>query len=197
MTSLDERPDSHRAISYWGHRCILLASYARLSIIALMGEAPTLDGPPVGVGLGFDISMWPLAVITMPPVTTPADIAYMQECYERIFAAPVRHALIVDATTIVRVPDAALRRQLKAFEDSRRQAAQEKNIGSAVIIQNALVRGAYTALRWISPQPAPNKAFATMEEAARWCVEGIEKDGQVVPVAAYRLAGLAGRAATG
>jgi hypothetical protein len=95
------------------------------------------------------------------------------------------------------VPDAALRRQLKAFEDSRRQAAQEKNIGSAVIIQNALVRGAYTALRWISPQPAPNKAFATMEEAARWCVEGIEKDGQVVPVAAYRLAGLAGRAATG
>jgi hypothetical protein len=162
-----------------------------------MGEAPKLSGPPVGVGLRFDISMWPLAVITMPPVTTPADIIYMQECYERIFAAPTRHALIVDATTIVRVPDAALRRKIKAFEDSRRRAAGEKNIGSAVIIQNALVRGAYTALRWISPQPAPNKAFATMEEAARWCVEGIENDGQVVPVAAYRLAGLASKAAAG
>lgn len=162
-----------------------------------MGEAPKLGGPPVGVGLRFDVSMWPLAVITMPPVTTPADIAYMQECYEHVFAARARHALIVDTTSIVRVPDAALRREIKAFEDSRRTAAREKNIGSAVIIENALVRGAYTALRWISPQPAPNKAFGAMGDAARWCVEGIENDGQVVPIAAYRLAGQAPKAATG
>lgn len=156
-----------------------------------------MGGPPVGVGLVFDVSMWPLAVITMPPVMTPADIQYMQVCYEQVFAVPTRHALIVDTTTIVRVPDAALRREIKSFEDSRRSAAREKNIGSAVIIQNALVRGAYTALRWISPQPAPNKAFATMQEAARWCVQGIGDDGQVVPIAAYRLAGLAGRSAVG
>jgi len=162
-----------------------------------MGEAPRLGGPPVGVGLVFDVSMWPLAVITMPPVTTPADIQYMQECYEHIFDAPMRHALIVDTTTIVRVPDAALRRELKAFEDSRRSAAREKNIGSAVVLANALVRGAYTALRWISPQPAPNKAFATVQDAAQWCVQGIENDGQIVPIAAYRLAGLADRIAVG
>ncbi len=162
-----------------------------------MGEAPRLGGPPIGVGLRVDISMWPLAVITMPPVTTPADIEYMQGCYEHIFAAPNRHALIVDTTTIVRVPDAALRRQIKAFEDSRRKAAREKNIGSAVIIENAIVRGAYTALRWISPQPAPNKAFGNMQDAARWCVKGIEDDGQIVAVAAYRLAGLAPKAAAG
>jgi hypothetical protein len=162
-----------------------------------MGQAPKLGGPPIGVGLVFDVSMWPLAVITMPPVTTPADILYMQECYEHVFAAPTRHALIVDTTTIVRVPDAALRRELKAFEDSRRTAAREKNIGSAVVLANALVRGAYTALRWISPQPAPNKAFATVREAAEWCVQGIENDGQVVPIAAYRLAGLADKIAAG
>ncbi len=162
-----------------------------------MGKAPVLSEPPVGVGLGFDVSMWPLAVITMPPVMTRADIAYMQECYQHVFAAPSRHALIVDTTTIVRVPDAALRREVKAFEDSTRARARDKNIGSAVIIENAIVRGAYTALRWISPPPAPNKAFGAMVDAARWCVEGIEADGQVVPVTAYRLAGLAPRAATG
>ena len=162
-----------------------------------MGEAPKLGGPPVGVGLRFDVSMWPLAVITMPPVTTPADIAYMQECYEHVFAAPTRHALIVDTTTIVRVPGAALRRDMKTFEDSRRPIIRQKNIGSAILIQNALVRGAYTALRWISPQPAPNRAFAGVQEAAQWCVEGIEADGQVVPIAAYALAGLAAHASTG
>lgn len=162
-----------------------------------MGDSPRLNGPPVGVGLRFDVSMWPLAVITMPPVMTEADIAYMQECYQHVFAAPTRHALIVDTTTIVRVPDAALRKKVKAFEDSTRSEAAAKNIGSAVIIQNAIVRGAYTALRWMSPQPAPNRAFPDIVEAARWCVRGIEEDGQVVPVAAYRLAGLADRVATG
>ena len=75
-----------------------------------MGEAPKLSGPPLGVGLRFDVSMWPLVLITMPPVTTRADIEYMQGCYEHVFQAATRHALIVDSTTIVRVPDATLRR---------------------------------------------------------------------------------------
>ena len=162
-----------------------------------MGGVPSLGAAPAGVGLQFDVSKWPLAVITMPPVLTVADIEYMQACYELVFAAPTRHALIVDTTTIVRVPEATLRRQMKAFEDSRRPIIRKKNIGSAIIIQSAVVRGGYTALRWISPQPAPNRAFPTLREAAEWCVHGIEADGQIVPIAAYRLAGLAGHTSAG
>ena len=155
-----------------------------------MGEAPRIEGPPVGVGLGFDVSMWPLVVITMPPVTTPADFDYLQRCYEHIFAAPTRHALIVDTTTIEKIPDATLRRRMKEFEDGRRPIIRDKNIGSAIVLSNAMVRGAYTALRWISPQPAPNKAFSNVRDAARWCIEGIEADGQDVPASAYILAGM-------
>lgn len=162
-----------------------------------MGEFLRISGPPPGVGLGFDVSMWPLVVLRMPPIMIEDDIHYMQQCYEHVFAAPTRHALIVDTTPFVRVPDATLRRRMKEFEDSRRPIIKEKNIGSAIIIQNALVRGAYVALRWISPQPAPNKAFPTMQEAARWCVRGIEEDGQIVPIAAYALAGMANKAASG
>ena len=168
-----------------------------MSIIRHMGEFPKVSGPPAGVGLLFDVSMWPMVVISMPPVMIDDDVVYMRECYEHVFAAPARHALIVDTTTIVRVPDAGMRRQMKEFEDSKRPIIREKNIGSAIIIQNTLVRGAYTALRWISPQPAPNKAFSTMEAAAHWCVQGIEGDGQVVPIAAYAMAGLANKTANG
>ncbi len=168
-----------------------------MSIILHMGEFPKVNGPPAGVGLLFDVSMWPMVVISMPPVMIDDDVVYMRECYEHVFAAPTRHALIVDTTTIVRVPDATMRRQMKEFEDGKRPIIREKNIGSAIIIQNTLVRGAYTALRWISPQPAPNKAFSTMEAAARWCVQGIEGDGQVVPIAAYAMAGLANKTASG
>jgi hypothetical protein len=118
------------------------------------------------------------------------DIVYLQESYELIFAAPNRHALVVDTTTIESIPDATLRRRMKEFEDSRRPIIREKNIGSAIVLSSSLVRGAYTALRWISPQPAPNKAFSNVRDAARWCIEGIEADGQKVPPAAYVLAGM-------
>jgi hypothetical protein len=145
---------------------------------------------PVGVGIDFDVSMWPLVQVTMPAAIEVADIVYLQQSYEHVFAAPTRHALIVDTTTIEKVPDAALRRKMKEFEDGRRPIIRDKNIGSAIVLSNALVRGAYTALRWISPQPAPNKAFSNLRDAARWCIEGIVADGQEVPAAAYILAGM-------
>ena len=155
-----------------------------------MGEPPHIAAPPQGVGLNFDVYMWPLVLVTMPPVTGVDDITYLQACYEHVFAAPTRHALIVDTTTIAKVPDAALRRRMKDFEDGKRPIIARKNIGSAIVIQNSIIRGAFTALRWISPQPAPNKAFSEIREAAKWCIRGIEQDGQTPPLAAYILAGL-------
>ena len=151
---------------------------------------PEIGSRPDDVGIEFDLSMWPLVQVTMPAQIRLPDIDYLQQSYESVFAAPTRHALIVDTTTLAKVPDATLRSRMKAFEDSRRPIIREKNIGSAIVLSNSLIRGAYTALRWISPQPAPNKAFSNMRDAARWCIEGIEADGQRVPAAAYLLAGI-------
>lgn len=142
------------------------------------------------MGIEFDVSMWPLVLVSMPAKMQVQDITYLQESYEHVFSAPTRHALVVDTTAIESIPDATLRRRMKEFEDSRRPIIRERNIGSAIVLSNSLVRGAYTALRWISPQPAPNKAFANVRDAARWCVQGIESDGQRVPADAYILAGM-------
>lgn len=151
---------------------------------------PEIRSRPGDVGIQFDVSMWPLVRVTMPAEMHLPDIDYLQQSYENVFSAPTRHALIVDTTTLEKVPDATLRRRMKEFEDSRRPIIREKNIGSAIVLSNSLVRGAYTALRWISPQPAPNKAFSNLRDAARWCIEGIEADGQQAPIAAYVLAGV-------
>lgn len=155
-----------------------------------MGGRPEIGERPEGVGIEFDVSMWPLVLVSMPAQLQVEDIIYLQESYEHVFAAPTRHALVVDTTTLESIPDATLRRRMKEFEDGRRPIIRERNIGSAIVLSNSLARGAYTALRWISPQPAPNKAFANVRDAARWCVEGIESDGQEVPAGAYILAGM-------
>jgi len=151
---------------------------------------PEIGAQPTGVGIEFDVSLWPLVLVTMPGQLQVEDIVYLQESYEAVFAAPTRHALVVDTTTLETIPDATLRRRMKEFEDGRRPIIRERNIGSAIVLSNSLVRGAFTALRWISPQPAPNKAFANVRDAARWCVEGIEADGQEIPAGAYILAGM-------
>jgi hypothetical protein len=151
---------------------------------------PEIGPRPEGVGIEFDASMWPLVLVTLPPKLQVDDITYLQQSYEHVFAAPTRHALIVDTTTLESIPDAALRRRMKEFEDGRRPIIRERNIGSAIVLSSSLTRGAFTALRWISPQPAPNKAFANVRDAARWCIEGVEADGQEVPAGAYILAGL-------
>jgi len=151
---------------------------------------PEIGAQPAGVGIEFDVSLWPLVLVTMPGQLQVEDIVYLQESYEAVFAAPTRHALVVDTTTLETIPDATLRRRMKEFEDGRRPIIRERNIGSAIVLSNSLVRGAFTALRWISPQPAPNKAFANVRDAARWCVEGIEADGQEIPAGAYILAGM-------
>ncbi|MFW2387244.1 MAG: hypothetical protein ACN4G0_02840 [Polyangiales bacterium] len=155
-----------------------------------MDGAPEIGAQPAGVGIRFDASMWPLVLVTMPPQLNLEDIGYLQDSYEAVFAAPKRHALIVDTSTLVNVPGATLRKRMKDFEDGRRPVIRTKNIGSAIVLSSSIARGAYTALRWISPQPAPNKAFGDLREAARWCIQGIEDDGQVAPATAYILAGM-------
>ena len=155
-----------------------------------MSAAPEIAGQPSGVGIRFDASMWPLVLVTMPGELHLDDIGYLQDSYEAVFAAPKRHALIVDTSPLVSVPDATLRKRMKEFEDGRRSIIRAKNFGSAIVLWSWFVRGAYTALRWISPQPAPNKAFPDVREAARWCIQGIEDDGQEIPASAYILAGM-------
>ena len=155
-----------------------------------MRGRPDIGAPPAGVGIDFSVSMWPLVLVTMPARLQIDDIDYLQRSYEHVFAAPMCHALVVDTTPFESPPDATLRRRMKDFEDGRRQVIRERNIGSAIVLSNSLVRGAFTALRWISPQASPNKAFSNVRDAARWCIEGLEANGQQVPASAYVLAGM-------
>ena len=66
----------------------------------------------------------------------------------------------------------------------------ERSVGSFVIVPSALVRGAMTALRWISPKLVMVESVATIEEAmrqgtARLRERGIAVDEQTI-VAARR-----------
>ncbi len=126
----------------------------------------------------------------MPGTTRDEDIDYLTLAYRPVHAAPTRHALIVDTSTIVTIPDARLRRRLRDFEADNRDIIKKTNICSGIVISNTLVRGAYTALRWISPPTTPSQAFPTVRTAAQWCIEALRNDGLHIPTRARTLAGM-------
>jgi len=133
--------------------------------------------------------MWPIVRVTISNELLSSDVDYLHQVCDQVFAAEERHAFLVDCSDIRKPPGASIRRKLKEFEDSRQLVSAKKGIACAIVFHNAIVRGAYTALRWISAQPVPNRAFGTSREAAAWCIDAIERDGAPVPAAAYALAG--------
>ena len=55
--------------------------------------------------------------------------------------------------------------------------------GHAVVVDNALVRGAMTAVSWLHKTPVPEAFFTRYDEAVDWCIGQLEKSAIVVPAA--------------
>ena len=155
-----------------------------------MRGPPSIELSPPGAHLRVSVELWPIVWVSIGGELLLSDVDILQSACDRVFAVDDRHAFLVDCSAIRSAPSAEVRRRLKRFEDGSQLVSAQKGIACAIVIDNALVRGAYTALRWISAQPVPNKAFATVVDAAGWCIDAIEREGLTVPEGAYALAGL-------
>lgn len=151
---------------------------------------PLIDPSPPGANLRVCVRMWPIVLVTIDDQLLMSDVEILHQACDQVFAVEDRHAFLVDCSTVRSAPGADVRRALKLYEDSRQAVSARKGIACAIVFQSAVVRGAYTALRWMSAQPVPNKAFGTVREAALWCIEAIAAEGIDVPAGAYDLAAL-------
>lgn len=151
---------------------------------------PMIQAPSPGVNLRVSMDLWPLVHVTVSKELRYEDVDYLHRICDQVFTSAERHAFLVDCSRVHAAPGADVRRKIKLYEDSRHELSAKHGICCAIVFQNALVRGAYTALRWVSEQPVPNRAFSTVEDAARWCIEAMEREEAPVPVAAYALAGM-------
>ena len=156
---------------------------------------PVIDEAPPDANIHIHVDLWPIVSVTVTNELRDSDCDYLHAVCDQVFAAHDRHAFLVDCSTVRSAPGAEVRKKLKTFEDSRQQVSAEKGIACAIVFQSRVVRGAYTALRWISAQPVPNKAFGSLSEAARWCIDAIEREGLEVPREAFLLAELPARIA--
>ena len=93
--------------------------------------------------------------------------SYLQE-NDALLDRRERYAIVVDATR-ASVIDSAQRKLQAEWMQRRDRDLRTFCLGTAFVITNPLVRGALTAITWLSPLPMPSTVTDRRETAIAWC----------------------------
>ncbi len=99
---------------------------------------------------------------------TEAEVeAFYRACETLYEHVDGRIAWVLDTTRVTKVTP--IQRRLAAQHVDRvRYRMKEHLVGIAFVIHNDLVRGALTAISWLSPLPFPYATFKNLEDALPW-----------------------------
>lgn len=80
------------------------------------------------------------------------------------------YAVVIDARAVGRVP-ATQRRGIIDWIGRDRKPLEESCAGGAMIFNNAVQQGLWTAISWVAPSPIPVKMFRDTPSAEAWLRE--------------------------
>jgi hypothetical protein len=139
-----------------------------------VSSALRYDGAMGDVGtVSFDESAWPVVVMRCPvsfSKDSPHDII---DGFERMMSRNDHFAVIIDATPVKTIPNAAWRKTITDWANAphtQRKTARY-SVGTVMIMPSPLARGIYTAISWVVKHTSPQYAAANMADAVSWCCE--------------------------
>jgi len=143
-------------------------------------------------GLTFEETAWPLLYVRFPSRPLCDDgFRYFIARYTDMVERRIPFATILDSRGLTTAITAYQRKLLTEWFDVTGDLAGEHHFGIAVLISNALIRGALKAVTWVKPVPVPIKPFGSIADAAPW-LRAIFAE-QKIPVTPPIEALLAGR----
>jgi hypothetical protein len=103
--------------------------------------------------------------------------------FERYFLRGERYALISYTAEGGGLPGACDRKRIAEWANQPRVRALSARlcVGSAPVVQSALMRGTMTALLWFWEPACPLRLATTPTEAIDWCLDRLEEEGVSVP----------------
>jgi hypothetical protein len=84
------------------------------------------------------------------------------------------YGVVIDAREVGRVP-ATQRKGIIDWIDRDRQSLEESCAGGAMIFNNAVQQGLWTAISWVAPSPIPVKMFRDGPSAEAWLREQLRE----------------------
>jgi len=120
-------------------------------------------------GLIFDETAWPLAYVRFPskPLSNEG-FEYFIKRYTEMVERRVRFATILDSRGLSTAITAQQRKRLGQWFEVTGPLAGEHHFGIAVLMSNAIIRGALKAVTWVAPIPVPIMPFASVADSAPW-----------------------------
>ena len=123
-------------------------------------------------GLIFDDNAWPLLYVRFPSKPLSDEgFEYFIERYTVTVERRIPFATILDSRGLTTAITANQRKRLTEWFDVTGDLAGEHHFGIAVLISNALIRGALMAVTWVKPIPVPIKPFGSIADASTWVRE--------------------------
>lgn len=142
-------------------------------------------------GLIFDDNAWPLLYVRFPSKPlSDAGFEYFIERYTYMVERRIPFATILDSRGLTTAITAHQRKRLTEWFEVTGELAGEHHFGIAVLIANALIRGALKAVTWVAPIPVPIQPFGSIADAGPWIREIFaEQDLPITPSIEALLAG--------
>ena len=123
-------------------------------------------------GLIFDETAWPLLYVRFPSKPLSDEgFEYFIERYTATVERRIPFATILDSRGLTTAITANQRKRLTEWFDVTGDLAGEHHFGIAVLISNAIIRGALKAVTWVRPIPVPIKPFGSIADASTWVRE--------------------------
>jgi len=120
-------------------------------------------------GLIFDESAWPLLYVRFPSKPLSDEgFEYFIVRYTDLVERRVPFATILDSRGLSTAITAQQRKRLTEWFEVTGELAGEHHFGIAVLMSNAIIRGALKAVTWVAPIPVPISPFGSITEAAPW-----------------------------
>jgi hypothetical protein len=125
--------------------------------------------------LRFDDKYLPIVTVIFDrDGCSDGDIESMIAGFEGLMARQAKYSVVFDGGGLRAIPNARQRKRVTEWEREHAQLIRRLNVGTALVADSALVRGAVTATRWLSKPVAPETVFANLGDAGTWCLARLE-----------------------
>ena len=119
--------------------------------------------------LWVDDSQFPVIYLRLPEQISEDDVSDLYDYLKlNILRKRMSYGVVVDATGLRSVPSAAVRQRLADHEHAVADIESRYNKANAYVIASAVLRGALTAIYWVSPPRYPHAVFPSTDRAEAW-----------------------------
>jgi hypothetical protein len=132
--------------------------------------------------INIDSSRFPLVVQRFSRDVTDEDVEAMIQKFELMFHGGRRYALLVYCDADANVMSARQRRRVSDWYRECADQVRRINVGTAVVIESALVRGAMTAFNWLVEPVAQQRNVPSLRAGIEYCITSLESAQVPVPL---------------